>query len=679
MDNSLTVSDVDNLTLPSVNVSIGSGFQSSEDVLSFTNDGSMGNITGNYDPAQGALMLTSAGSTATLAQWQAALRSVRYNNTSATPDTTERTMQITANDGVQDSSGTNKHVTISQPVYFDISGTVKGSDTNQGIAATIQLKDNMGGNVGAAVPAAADGSYTITGVLAGTGYYIAVSMPGYTEGYITAFDVINANITGKDITLQKTAVPPVKVLTSIVVTPPAKTIYKIGQSLDTTGMIVIARYSDGSQAVVYGYSITGFSSAVAGTNTVTVSYGGKSAAFLVTISAKGLQNIILTAPVKTVYQIGDAFDSTGMKVTAVWDDNTTEDVTTIATISGFDSTTAGTKVITVIYGGKSSAFSIEVRGKTLSSLALIQPSKLTYVLGEAFDQSGLKVTARYADGSTEDVTAAVVLSGFDSSTAGIKTITVNYGGKNVTFTITVQDKKVKKLTVIPPTKMEYLVGEALDTTGMVVTASYADNSTADVTSSAAVRGYDKTKAKRQTVTISYGGKKDTFSVTVKEKTGLKSISIDSIPSKTVYYVGDAFDPTGMKVSALYKDGSRDDVTDLVSISFSSRKAGNETVDVRFRGKTESFKVTVQELSITGILVNPEAVILQKNKSLTLKVVAIDANGDKHTVTSKADYASSDPKVASVNGNGKIRGKKAGTAQITLTYRGYSKIVNVIVD
>lgn len=86
---------------------------------------------------------------------------------------------------------------------YSISGTIKGSDTNAGIAAKLQLKDKNGSNVGSAVTANADGTYTIADVQPGTGYTIAISSAGYKNGTITAFDVTDADITGKDLTLTK--------------------------------------------------------------------------------------------------------------------------------------------------------------------------------------------------------------------------------------------------------------------------------------------------------------------------------------------------------------------------------------------------------------------------------------------------------------------------------------------
>jgi len=66
-------------------------------------------------------------------------------------------------------------------------------------------------------------------------------------------------------------------------TPPTKTHYNVDDPLDTTGMVIIATYSDDSTKEIDDYTISGFSSATAGEVTVTVSYGGKDTTFTVTI------------------------------------------------------------------------------------------------------------------------------------------------------------------------------------------------------------------------------------------------------------------------------------------------------------------------------------------------------------------------------------------------------------
>ncbi len=72
-------------------------------------------------------------------------------------------------------------VSPAQQTTHTISGTIKGSDTGNGIPATLQLKNSQNANAGAPVTAGTDGSYTITSVLVGT-YHIEVSCTGYDSG-----------------------------------------------------------------------------------------------------------------------------------------------------------------------------------------------------------------------------------------------------------------------------------------------------------------------------------------------------------------------------------------------------------------------------------------------------------------------------------------------------------------
>ncbi|HJT68495.1 MAG TPA: choice-of-anchor Q domain-containing protein [Pyrinomonadaceae bacterium] len=99
IDPGLTVTDVDNANLTGATVAITANFVSAEDTLAFTNQ--LG-ITGNYNSATGVLTLTG---TTTVANYQTALRSVTYHNSSENPSTALRTVTFSANDGT--GSGNN--------------------------------------------------------------------------------------------------------------------------------------------------------------------------------------------------------------------------------------------------------------------------------------------------------------------------------------------------------------------------------------------------------------------------------------------------------------------------------------------------------------------------------------------------------------------------------------------
>lgn len=68
------------------------------------------------------------------------------------------------------------------------------------------------------------------------------------------------------------------------------------------------------------------------------------------------------------------------------------------------------------------------------------PSKIIYTVGEVFDVAGAEIKVTFADNHTEVLPVTNdMISGFDSSSAGIKTITVTYVGNTVTFEVTVID------------------------------------------------------------------------------------------------------------------------------------------------------------------------------------------------------------------------------------------------
>ena len=100
----ITVTDVDDVNLLGATVSISSGHQSSEDTLAFT---ALNGITGVY--AAGDLTLTGS---ATVAQYEAALASVTYVNTSEDPETSDREISFTVHDGDVKSAVATSTITV---------------------------------------------------------------------------------------------------------------------------------------------------------------------------------------------------------------------------------------------------------------------------------------------------------------------------------------------------------------------------------------------------------------------------------------------------------------------------------------------------------------------------------------------------------------------------------------
>lgn len=116
------------------------------------------------------------------------------------------------------------------------------------------------------------------------------------------------------------------------------------------------------------------------------------------------------------------------------------------------------------------------------------PTKTNYLAGEALDLSGMVVTLVANNGGMYDVTGDCVFSPADGSTVTSSTteVSISYTWyKDSTVFTAVQPISIKELVSIavttPPTVTVYDAGDTLDLTGMVVTATFADGSTTNVT------------------------------------------------------------------------------------------------------------------------------------------------------------------------------------------------------
>lgn len=132
VDASLTLSDADSTTMNGAKVIVGAGFKSTEDQLSPASGTNADGITYSYDSAKGVLTLSGS---ATIAQYQAALRAVKYNNTSENPDITPRTITITLGNAVSLSIGGINHYyqVVSAPLSWTAAKTAAEGLTFQGL------------------------------------------------------------------------------------------------------------------------------------------------------------------------------------------------------------------------------------------------------------------------------------------------------------------------------------------------------------------------------------------------------------------------------------------------------------------------------------------------------------------------------------------------------------------
>lgn len=129
IDPALTVTDVDDTDLEGATVAITSGFLAAQDTLGFTNQNG---ITGNYNSGTGVLTLTG---TSSVANYQTALRSVTYANSSDNP-TASRTVTFIADDGSSTSAPATKGITINAVNDAPVNTVPGPQSTNQNTPLT---------------------------------------------------------------------------------------------------------------------------------------------------------------------------------------------------------------------------------------------------------------------------------------------------------------------------------------------------------------------------------------------------------------------------------------------------------------------------------------------------------------------------------------------------------------
>ncbi|WP_419025898.1 DUF6273 domain-containing protein [Emergencia sp.] len=163
----------------------------------------------------------------------------------------------------------------------------------------------------------------------------------------------------------------------------------------------------------------------------------------------------------------------------------------------------------------------------------------------------------------------------------------------------------------PPTKTTYTAGEALNTSGIVIKATWSDNSETEITSECTFTPsvgsviYEDTKqiqiAWEWENTIGYT---TTQAITVNR--ALQSIAVTTKPTKLSYYKNETLNLAGMAVTATFTSGAKEIVTASCTSSPAAGTAlqtlGNKTVTVSYveRGvtKTASFTISVSVKIVT---------------------------------------------------------------------------------
>lgn len=246
------------------------------------------------------------------------------------------------------------------------------------------------------------------------------------------------------------------------------------------------------------------------------------------------------------------------------------------------------------------------------------------------------VTTLEGTGSTE----------FELPNVGNWTVTAQLNGESVSEVVNVSGALLYEVDLMitsgiavttQPTKTTYFIGEAFDPAGMVVTATFEDDTTENVTEDCTFSP-DTMAEGTQSVTVTYqrAGVQKTTTVAVAVRT-LDHIAVTTAPTKTAYNYGETFNPAGMVVTAYYTDDTSRAVTGYTYSPTGALAAGNNTITVSYSEggvtRTDTQAITVTTISNT----------LNSNSWATIKAVSDAGQGDNY-------WDVGDTKAITINGN-----------------------------
>ncbi|TQR38805.1 Ig-like domain-containing protein [Brevibacillus brevis] len=477
----------------------------------------------------------------------------------------------------------------------------------------------------------------------------------------------------------------------------ATAIYVSGKTEDVT---VKTEWTtqDANIATVYAGQIAAKS---VGKSTITATYMGKPVVVGVTVTKK--VKALTTEDQTLNVRIGS---TENVKLTAVYSDGTTEDVTTkadwsidnpaIATVvnGAIKGLNSGSGTVTAKFGSQSTTISVNVE-----IAHRLEPSKnqISLLLN---GEEKIKLKAIFPDGSvTEDVSDKAEWSSDNTAVAdalkgtikaygaGTATITAKYGTKTATIKVdvdTTQKLELNKQNIFMN------VGKEED---IELKATYANNGGSTVVNDKAEWSSD-----REDVAYYSNGKIHAVKsgeAVITAKYGNKSVQVRvDVEVPRSLYINPAFltlksgDKKDVIVNASFANGTSEDVTSKVEWSsdnadvvfangktVSAYKAGTANVTAKYGGKTATLVVDVDVPQNLTADITTVAIPVGGAKQVTVKA-SYPGGGSAEDITQKVVWSSSAPNVASVR-QGLITGVSTGSATVTATYG--TRTVNISVS
>ena len=463
-------------------------------------------------------------------------------------------------------------------------------------------------------------------------------------------------------------------------TLPTKMIYEQNEEFDPAGMVVSAVYGENNKEEITNYTVDPVDTSSVGKATVIVRYEGKTASFQITViqgtPAKTATAIeVSSLPNKMVYFLNESFERAGMTVSLIYSDASRETITDY-TIDSIDTSSVGSKTVTVRYSGFHASFNINVKEMMHYTLVtstddLDEGDKVVLVSNESLVAASGTITTSSSVNYLESLFSSNQFSSDKSIMTELNddacVFTVGVSGDNYTFA----NKDGDLLGATAAKKLAWGSGY----TSWVV--EFNSKGDASITSSRTRYG-----------TIYYNTGSPRFTVYNSTSTDFVSVQLYKVAAAVRIY------PTDFSYSGLSSNTMKVGETAQLSLSYypeetnkkifsfessditvaaisasgsiSAKKAGNTVITIKVQTEggeylTKTINLTVENVNVTSVKLSETSLSLGVGKSATLTASVFPSNATNKNIS----WSTSDDSVATVN-NGKVLAVSAGNAVITIT-------------
>ena len=397
---------------------------------------------------------------------------------------------------------------------------------------------------------------------------------------------------------------------------PNKINYKVGEELNTEGLVLEATYNSGKKAdIIEGYNVKDISLNTSGGKSVDVTYEGETTSFKINVgedTPKTIWRISLEDwPGRYIeYVEGEELDLEGLKISVKYSDGTSEIISYVDGSEGITVTprvlgSAGEPIIAIRYNGRTITPRVKVVEKNVTNIRLLNnPTKQTYNIGDTVDLTGVKLEVTYDNGQTVQINDTeledygITCMPMVLWQSGDQYVAIWHKNMGVSYPVHVNEKEVKDFEVVKKIEKDYKKDSEFDMDSIELLVTYTDNSTDIIREGFTVEPNILANLGNQELVAKYGGKQANFSVNVVEEQKLvvEKVELIKSQSKTNYKVGEMFELNGLVIKVSYANNETREIRgeNFSIIPNTFEEEGEQTITYNIEGTLINLKANVSK-------------------------------------------------------------------------------------